>query len=78
MLLLENISAGAVEQFKSQGYQVEHFAKAWTEEELLAKIGDYHAIGIRSKTKMTAKVIKAATKVSKIGSRPFELKQIRH
>lgn len=49
--------------FKAQGYQVEHFTKAWTEEELLAKIGDYHAIGIRSKTKITEKVIKAATKV---------------
>ena len=64
VLLLENISAGAVQQFTSQGYQVEHFAKAWTEEELLAKIGDYHAIGIRSKTKLTAKVLQAATKVS--------------
>lgn len=63
VLLLENISAGAVQAFQAQGYQVEHYTKAWTEEELLAKIGEYHAIGIRSKTKMTEKVIKAATKV---------------
>jgi D-3-phosphoglycerate dehydrogenase len=64
VLLLENISAGAVDSFKAQGYQVDHYAKAWSEEELLKKIGEYHAIGIRSKTKMTEKVLKAATKVS--------------
>lgn len=34
------------------------------EDELVEKIGSYHAIGIRSKTKVTARVIKAATKVS--------------
>jgi len=56
--------------FKGQGYQVEHFTKAWTEEELLAKIGDYHAIGIRSKTKITENVIKAATKVRRPSSLP--------
>ncbi|KAL7416916.1 hypothetical protein BDY24DRAFT_207427 [Mrakia frigida] len=67
VLLLENIAAGAVEMFKAQGYQVEHYTKAWSEEELLAKIGDFHAIGIRSKTKITEKVIKAATKLLTIG-----------
>lgn len=63
ILLLENISADAVSYFKAQGYQVEHHAKAWSEDELLKRIGEFHAIGIRSKTKMTEKVIKAATKV---------------
>lgn len=64
MLLLENISMEAVAAFKQQGFQVDHFAKAWTEDELVEKIGQYHAIGIRSKTKITKRVIKAATKVS--------------
>ena len=64
LLLLENISQDAVRAFKSQGFQVDHFTKAWSEDELVAKIGQYHAIGIRSKTKITEPVLKAATKVS--------------
>ena len=64
LLLLENISQGAVQAFQQQGFQVDHYTKAWSEDELLQKIGQYHAIGIRSKTRLTAKVLKAATKVS--------------
>ncbi|KAG8835960.1 hypothetical protein FRC17_010929 [Serendipita sp. 399] len=62
LLLLENISQGAVQNFKDQGFQVDWFPKAWSEDELIQKIGQYHAIGIRSKTKITEKVLKAATK----------------
>lgn len=67
LLLLENISQGAVNAFKEQGFQVDHFTKAWTEDELVEKIGQYHAIGIRSKTKITERVIKAASKLLVIG-----------
>ena len=63
VLLVENISQNAVNGFKAAGFQVDFFTKAWSEEELLEKIGTYHAIGIRSKTKITSKVLKAATKV---------------
>ena len=63
LLLLENISLEAVQAFKRQGFQVDHATKAWTEDELVEKIGQYHAIGIRSKTKITKRVIKAAPKV---------------
>ena len=63
LLLLENISQEAVRAFKNQGFQVDHFTKAWSEDELVAKIGQYHAIGIRSKTKITEPVLKAASKV---------------
>lgn len=66
ILLLENISQGAVDSLKNAGFQVEHHAKAWSEDDLVAKIGQYHAIGIRSKTKITARVLKAATKVSSL------------
>ena len=65
LLLPENISQEAVRTFRSQGFQVDHSTKAMTEDELLQKIPSYHAIGIRSKTKITEKVIKAASKVSK-------------
>lgn len=64
LLLLENISAGAVKAFEAQGFQVDHFTKSWTEDELVEKIGSYHAIGIRSKTKITKRVLKASSKVS--------------
>lgn len=64
LLLLENISQEAVDAFKKNGFQVDHFKKAWSEDELIEKIGDYHAIGIRSKTRITEKVLKYATKVS--------------
>lgn len=65
LLLLENISQNAVKSFKDQGFQVDHYAKAWSEDELVEKIGSYHAIGIRSKTKITERVLKSATKVCK-------------
>lgn len=70
LLLLENISKEAVNAFKKQGFQVDHFTKAWSEDELLEKIGQYHAIGIRSKTKITKRVLTAANKVSS----PFNLR----
>lgn len=64
ILLLENISQDAAQSLKDQGFHVDHYTKAFSEAELLEKIGSYQAIGIRSKTKMTEKVIKAAPNVS--------------
>ena len=63
ILLLENISADAVKTFESNGWRVDHHVKALNESDLIQQIGQYHAIGIRSKTKITEKVIKAASKV---------------
>jgi len=62
LLLLENISMDAVNAFRTQGFQVDHFTKSWGEDELVEKIGSYHAIGIRSKTRITERVLKAASK----------------
>ncbi|KAL1748465.1 hypothetical protein HDZ31DRAFT_29639 [Schizophyllum fasciatum] len=67
LLLLENISQEAVKRFRAEGFHVDHHTKAMSEDELLEAIPQYHAIGIRSKTKITAKVIKAATKLIVIG-----------
>ena len=64
LLLLENISQEAVKAFRAQGWHVDHSTKAMSEDELVEKISQYHAIGIRSKTKITERVIKVATKVS--------------
>lgn len=63
LLVLENISRDAVNAFKAQGFHVDHHVKAFSEDELVAVIGSYHGIGIRSKTRITAKVLKAATNV---------------
>jgi len=67
ILLLENISADAVKAFQANGWQVDHHTKAMNEDDLVQKIGQYHAIGIRSKTKITERVIKAASKLLVIG-----------
>ncbi|KAJ7092664.1 hypothetical protein C8R44DRAFT_750189 [Mycena epipterygia] len=67
LLLLENISQDAVAAFRAQGFHVDHHTKAMSEDELVNVLPEYHAIGIRSKTKITARVIKAATKLLVIG-----------
>ncbi|CAK5280198.1 unnamed protein product [Mycena citricolor] len=67
LLLLENISQDAVSAFRSQGFHVDHHTKAMSEAELIELIPSYHAVGIRSKTKITASVVKAATKLLVIG-----------
>lgn len=64
LLILENISQDAVAAFRAQGFEVDHYTKAMSEDELVEKLPAYHALGIRSKTKITARVIKAASRVS--------------
>ena len=68
ILLLENISDTAVQNFTRNGYtQVERLTKALPEEELINKIKDVHLVGIRSKTQMTENVLNAAKKLQAIG-----------
>lgn len=64
LLLLENISPEAVKVLQDQGWRVDHSTKAMSEDELVEKIPKYHAIGIRSKTRITERVLKAASKVT--------------
>ncbi|KAJ1653023.1 D-3-phosphoglycerate dehydrogenase 2 [Dispira simplex] len=67
VLLLENVNKTAVDILTNAGFQVEHHTKALSEEELISKIKDVHAIGIRSKTKLTASILKHAHKLLVIG-----------
>jgi D-3-phosphoglycerate dehydrogenase len=68
ILFLENISDKAVERFKQQGYtNVKKLTGALSEEELIKEIKDVHLLGIRSKTKVTKKVLDHATKLQAIG-----------
>lgn len=68
ILFLENISAAAVERFGSSGYAaIEQIPGALNEKELIEKIKDVHILGIRSKTKISAKVLEHAPKLQSIG-----------
>jgi len=68
ILLLEGIHKNAVETFKKFGYEnVTLLKTALPEEELIEALKGVHMVGLRSKTQMTAKVIKSAEKLMAIG-----------
>ncbi|KAI9786818.1 MAG: D-3-phosphoglycerate dehydrogenase 2 [Geoglossum umbratile] len=67
ILLLENVNQTGQDILAQQGYQVESFKSSLPEEQLIEKIRDVHAIGIRSKTKLTAKVLREAKNLIVIG-----------
>ncbi|KAA2242391.1 phosphoglycerate dehydrogenase [Chitinophaga agrisoli] len=68
VLLLENISDAAVEEFKQAGYiNTRRLSGALGEEQLINEIKDVHLLGIRSKTQVTANVLAAAKKLQAIG-----------
>lgn len=68
ILLLEGIHPSAFRNLNKNGFNnIEKHDVAWSEEELLEKISDIHVIGIRSKTQITEKVIRNASKLKAIG-----------
>ncbi|BGP30714.1 D-3-phosphoglycerate dehydrogenase 2 [Rhodotorula toruloides] len=69
ILLLENVNATALAMLKAQGFVVEEVKKALGEQELIQRLkeGNFSAIGIRSKTKVTAKVIAECPNLLVIG-----------
>ncbi|HEX5552828.1 MAG TPA: phosphoglycerate dehydrogenase [Chitinophagaceae bacterium] len=68
ILLLENIHDEAVKAFKAAGYpNVQRLSKALPEDELIKEIRDTHLLGIRSKSHVNARVLKAAKKLQAIG-----------
>jgi D-3-phosphoglycerate dehydrogenase len=48
---------------RDQGYHVDLISKAYGEDELIERLSGYQALGIRSKTKVTERVIKSAPQV---------------
>lgn len=61
VVLFESIHQNAVNTFKRAGYtNIELLDKALPEEELIEKLKDVRIIGIRSKTKLTRKVLESA------------------
>ncbi|KAL1969084.1 hypothetical protein VTN77DRAFT_918 [Rasamsonia byssochlamydoides] len=67
ILLLENVNQTGRDILAEQGYQVEFLKTSLPEDELIEKIRDVHVIGIRSKTKLTARVLKEARNLIVIG-----------
>jgi len=67
VLLLENVNKTGQDILRQQGYQVEALKTSLPEDRLIEKIQDVHVIGIRSKTKLTANVLKHAKNLIVIG-----------
>ncbi|RLB52638.1 MAG: phosphoglycerate dehydrogenase, partial [Deltaproteobacteria bacterium] len=68
VLLLESIHELARINLAAAGIEVELMDGALTESELAARLKGVHAVGIRSKTQMTAAVIEAADDLMAIGA----------
>lgn len=68
ILLLEGIHQTAVESFQHDGYgDIEYHAKSLAEPDLLRAVHDAHFVGIRSATKLTARIIEQAPRLTGIG-----------
>ena len=68
VLLLENIDETAIELFNKEGYQIEILPNALSEDELIKKIADVSILGVRSRTKISKKVLAKARKLLVIGA----------
>ncbi|HLM55622.1 MAG TPA: phosphoglycerate dehydrogenase [Pyrinomonadaceae bacterium] len=68
VLLLENISEAAAGEFRAGGYSsVERRAGALGEDELIEAVRGVHLLGIRSKTRLTGRVLEAADRLLAVG-----------
>jgi D-3-phosphoglycerate dehydrogenase / 2-oxoglutarate reductase len=68
VLLLEGVSASAVDSFRRAGYShVELHAKSLPEDELKARIADAHIVGIRSRTHLSEDVLAQAKRLIAVG-----------
>jgi D-3-phosphoglycerate dehydrogenase len=67
ILLLENVNQTGIEILEGQGYQVESLKTSLPEDQLIEKIRNVHVIGIRSKTKLTEKVLREAKNLIVVG-----------
>jgi D-3-phosphoglycerate dehydrogenase len=66
VLIADKLSPAALAIFKERGVDAD-VKTGLSKDELLAIVGDYDGIAIRSATKVTAEVIKAATKLKVVG-----------
>ncbi len=66
-LLLENIHDTAREAITAGGFHLEALPSSLGEEELAARIRDVHVLGIRSKTRVTERVLSEARRLLTVG-----------
>ena len=77
ILLLENISDSAIEEFKQSGYaEIRKLSGALSDADLIKEIKGVHILGIRSKTKVTKDVLERADKLLAIGAFCIGVNQI--
>ncbi len=67
ILLLENIHPAAKTRLEEEGFSVDLLAHSPTESELTTSLKNYQALGIRSKTEITEKIISANPQLVVIG-----------
>jgi len=67
-LLLENIHPDAVAVFRKEGYTIETEPKSLSEDELARRIRDVSILGIRSKTELSAKILKEGKRLMVVGA----------
>jgi len=68
ILLVENIHAVAVERLKSEGYDVDLLPHAPSEEEYLKLLPQYQVLGLRSKSDINQKILKANSHLLALGA----------
>lgn len=68
ILLLENIHSVAAQVLASEGFEVTTESAALSEDELAEAIAPYHVLGIRSKTRVTPKVLARASNLLTVGA----------
>src|SRR4030095_1363942 len=69
ILLLEGIHSHALELFRQSGYaQIESLPGTLSEDELSERIGHVHILGIRSKSKITPRILNKATRLQTVGA----------
>jgi len=68
VLLLENVHASAHELFHQEGFHLDTCAGALGEDALLEKVRDVHVLGIRSRTRVTERVLSEARRLLTLGT----------
>jgi D-3-phosphoglycerate dehydrogenase len=67
VLLLENVHESAHALFRAEGFQLETANGAMSEDELCKRVEDVHVLGIRSKTRVTPRVLESARRMLGLG-----------
>jgi D-3-phosphoglycerate dehydrogenase / 2-oxoglutarate reductase len=68
VLLLENIHPVGEAALKAEGFEVQRIDAALREEELIAQLKGVHLLGIRSKTRVTPRVLEAGRELIAVGA----------